>query len=118
MNHCELIGEFIGNRVYHVEAEVEILFVFKLHAQKRAVLVRFAVHEFFADKLIVVRPRKNRLFSGLFVAVFARKHDREKHAVLSVYGDHSVRSGRVIINAVALAENLGMLAHLNFKLAL
>ena len=72
-----------------------------------------------ANKLFLGCTHRNQGVSdNILFFVFTGHNDCHKQAVLTADGNHTVRSGAVVIDAVALFEVLNVIAYLNLELAL
>ena len=118
VEHCELVGVFIRYLVNYIKAEVEGVCVLEFYALEPAVLILMRLDEFLAQQLLRALGGDYRAAYRLLLYIVAGENDGAEVAVLAVNGYHSVRGGAVVIDAVALAEDLGVLAYLHLQLAL
>ncbi len=119
VDHRKLLGVLAGDAVDDVKREVEFVGVDEIDVLEAALLILVAADEFVADEaaLCGVAGHK-RVRHILFRGVRIRKDHGEERHILLVDGDHAVRRGTLVENAVTLAEDLDMVTDLNFHAAL
>ena len=117
MKHGKLLGRLAGDLVDNVKGKVEAVLVLEAQILEHAVCVLLGLDEFLAQQrlplgldgglgLFLLRLHEAGLLDGL-----VRRHDHgEEGAVLAVDGDHAVGRGAVVVDAVALVQDLLMLA--------
>ena len=99
-------------------SEVEAFGVLEFDVFQMTVFVLGRLDEFLNEQLVGFLCGGNGLADGLFPGLLARQDNSQEHAVAAVHGDHTVRCGGVVINGVALFQDLGVLTDLNLQLAL
>ena len=117
VNHRRLVRMQVGHGVHDVEGEIEAVGVLETDALQRAVFIFAHADEFLADQTAdIVREHVavDDLRRDLFLA---RQHHRQEQAVVAVHGDHTVRGGGVVIDGVALVQDLDVVAHLHLQRA-
>ena len=127
MHHRQLLGVSARDAVNDVKGEVEFVLAHELDPAQRALLVLGGADEFFAQKRQLFFARRRR---GLGLGQLVGRDDHrllglaaghnhgQKYAVLPVHSDHAVRSGALIEDAVALVQNLLVIAHAHAHRAL
>ena len=119
MNHRKLLRVLAGDAVNDVKCKVEFVGIDEIDVLKTALLVLVAADEFVADEaaLCGVAGHK-RVRNFLLCSRRVRKDNSEERNVLLVDGNHTVRRRALVENAVALAENLHMVADLHLHATL
>ena len=118
MDHGECVRLLASERVHHVECKVEAVLVHEVDLRQKPVFVRFRLDEILDHEAFRLR---NGDVAGMDRVVAARLagHDHgEEHAVRAAYGDHAVRGGTVVEDAVTFLEHLGMRADLHLQASL
>ena len=129
VEHSQLLGILLGQGVHQIEGKVELVGVLELDGGRRAQSVLGDVDEFAPDAVAIVSLiaggdlllgggdglRGGQLGDGLTRGI---EDDGVEHAVLTAHGDHTVRGVGVVVDGVACAQHLGMLAHLHHELTL
>ena len=120
----DLIGILIRYLIHDVKSEIEVFFVFVSDRERSAVFVLLSfyvtlIYAVFCISDMALGRRVHLFCRGKLRDRLARRIEnyRVKAAILSVYGDHSVGSARIVINAVAGAERLFVFAYLNAEVA-
>ena len=117
VQHGQLPGVFGGNGVHAVEGEVEPLCVGEGEAPQAPVFVLLGLDEGFAHVVLAGAGPDDGLAHGLLVGLLAGDHHRAEHALPAAHGDHPVRGGGVVEDAVPLLQDLRVLPHLDLQLA-
>ena len=120
MHHCKLIGLLFGNCINNIKCEVEALGVLEGNTLENAAAVFNRLNEAFPDAFLscFTGGGDGRHSSALGLNFFVgSENNGVKLAVSAIGGNHTVRSGGVIINSVTGAENLCMVTKLNLKIA-
>ena len=122
VEHGQLLRLAAGQLVDHVEGEVELLLVLEGDGLDGAAAVLRGEDEVLVDAALgVLLPGGigGRGLVGLGLGRRAQgvQHDGVEGTVLAVDGDHAVGRGAVVVNAVALVENLAVLTDLNLHVA-
>ena len=124
MQHGQLVGLALGNRVHNVVGEVECFRILEGDFLRRTPVVQLDVHiaaiDAFIGRLIghgsIGQDRRagqlgHRLAGGV-------QHDGVEQTVLPADGDHAVGRGGIVIGGVARLQYHRVLAHLHLQLAL
>ena len=120
MNHGKLIRLTVCDSVHHIKAEVEPVLILKGDLLKKAGVAFLTFNEVVRDHAAGSSRAvtgKECLADHILGLVLARKDYRNEKAVLAVNGDHSVRSGAVVIDAVSCLKVLDVVADANLKAA-
>ena len=117
VEHSQLVGVLGGDGVHAVEGEVELVRVGEGQGLEDAPLVLSGIEEALADVVLAGPGLDDGLADGLLVGLLPGDDHRAEHALPAAYGNHPVGRGGVVEDAVALAQNLRMLSHLNLQLA-
>ena len=119
MEHGKLFGLLFGDGVNRVKGEVIAVLVDKINLFENAVFVLDRLYEFFADIGLSGGAAGNEgVPHHRLGVVLSGQNNRQKEHVVSVDGNHSVRSGAVIIDAVSLIQVFHIVADLNFHFSL
>ena len=119
MDHGQLLGAAAGQGVDDVESEVELVHILEGNGGAKTVLVLGGHDKVLVDALLLVLVGlglgQDRLAHGRGVGqcVLGTEHDGVEDAVLAAGGHHAVGDGAVVVDAVALVQQLGVLAHLD-----
>ena len=106
MHHRELVRLTPCNAVHNVKGKVKLVLVVELDPLQRAVFLFHAVDKLVAEQLLLRRFLQRPGAHGEFLLLFAARHDHgEEHTVLPIHGDHAVRRGALVEDAVALVED-------------
>ena len=106
MHHRELVRLAPREAVHDVECKIEFVLVVELQPLQRAVFLFHAVDELVAEQLLLRRLLERPRPDGQILLLLGARHDhREEHTVLPVDGDHAVRCGALVEDAVALVED-------------
>ena len=117
MEHSELVGGIVRDGVDTVESEVELILVAEGYGLEVAVLVLDSAYELLGDEGLRGDMGAHKLVVDLFGHLLAGQDDGDELAVGAVHGDHAVRRGRIVVDAVAGAEDFGIVADLDLHLA-
>ena len=117
MDHSQLAGVPAGDGVHHIVAEVKYLSIVEGDSLQAAVFILLGIHELFAHQGSGGLGGNHALANFSFLGLFAGENHGYEHAVRPVNGDHAVGGRGVVVDAVALAEDFGMLADLHLQLA-
>ena len=123
VEHRQLLGLFPAERVDDVKGKVEPVFAPERDGLHEAVFVLRRLDEALGHAELLVggallrgREPVGRRLQRRFL--LRPQDDRVEQAVLAVGCDHAVRDGAVIVDAVALVQDLDMLADLHLHAAL
>ena len=107
MDHRQLVGIFFCHRIHDVIAEVELVRIAERNIDQTALGILGAVGELVGKKLSGTGNRHagHEVGSGVRGLLLTRKDHGHEQTVFAVYGDHAVRSGRIVVDAVALVKD-------------
>ena len=118
MEHGQLVRGLFRQLVHDVEGEVEFLLVFEADGLEDAVFVQLGLDEgggdglpLLADQVLLDQAVEAVLLGGELLA--ALHDDGVELAGLPFHGDHAVGGGGVVVDGVALVEDLDVAAHLD-----
>ena len=119
MEHGELLGRLAGDLVDDIEGEVEAVLILEMQVSETAFGVLGRLDELLAQQRLVLGLKGGlgfrllaRLHEAGLLNVFIHRHNHgEEGAVLPVDGDHAVGGGAVIVDAVALVQDLLVVTH-------
>ena len=118
VEHCKFVRLLSSKSINNIISEVEMFFVSEADLGAKTVAVFFCGNEFVINALGIVGTVGSVghdcgfMSGGLFLR---SKNDCIESAVVSAYGNHSVRSGAVEIDTVAFVKDFGVFADLDFK---
>ena len=129
VQHRQLVRRGLCHFVHDVEGEIEMLRILESNRLERAVRVLLGVNPALPQMLALVSARRGRgrglrkRHAGLSCSQLRNRlaagieHDGIEQAVAAVHGDHAMRRGGIVVNAVAGAQNFPVRAHLHLQLA-
>ena len=123
IEHGQLVRIFPRDFIHDIEAEIEGFRVREVNRGQPALVILHRVDEFGCHQRLLgpvlgqVRPDIGGRFF-LSAGLVAGKHDGAEHAVMAVHRDHAVGKGRVVVDAVALVQDFGVVADLHLQAAL
>ncbi len=116
INHRGLVRTFFRHCIHDIECEVEFILLAEMYGGKDALLICLADNEFLRDRMqqtglvnICCMMLRNVLMILRETGRAARRHDKcIDFAVLAAERDLIVRHGAVVIDTVALMQDLGV----------
>ncbi len=118
IEHGQLIRILAGDLVHDIKTEVEGFMIREADGSEPSLLILLRVNKLLGNQVTLIPGRLGygREISAALLS-FNRKDHRQEDAVLPVHGDHAVRQGGVVIDAVAFLQDLGMVADLDLQAA-
>ena len=118
MEHSELFRLPLCQFVHHVKSKIERILVGKVDSGRITVFILGHLNEAVADEMFMcLTGRQKRIAHDRLRLVGAGQNDGKEQTVASVHGDHDVRRGTVIEDAVALAQVFHVLSYLYLQAA-
>ena len=117
MQHSQLIGLSASDLVHDIITKVEGFSVLESDGLQAAVLILSGTDELAADQRCGSLCGGNALADFGLHGLFTGQNHSAEYAILTANGDHAVRCGGVIVNAVALAQILNVLTQLDLQTA-
>ena len=118
VDHGQLVGILSGDGIHSIEGEVVALGVAEVEHLQAAVLPFLGDDELPAQQGIVGLLLDQRLGRGPLLPLGGGHNHGQEHAVLAAHGDLAMGRGALEEDAVALVEDLLMLAHTDLHGAL
>ena len=119
MKHGQGFGLLCGQSVHHVEGKIEGIQVLEGNGLQGPCFVLHRLGELFINEMLVGGQAIGLDgFHHLMLFHFLAGQDHgQEHAVRAFGGDHAVGGGGIVINGIALAQQLHIMAHLHLQRA-